>query len=477
VTPLEASKYKPLDDKVKDLLLRSDVIPVNDYLVPYWENKFKIMLLYGSYGSGKSIWIVDKLIDLCLTTPYFRCYYGRKVFDTVRGSVFKTITDRIKELKKEHLFHFSDAPNGSMTIVCRTNRNEFHPFGANNASSLKSIKDPTHFFCEEFDQFEYGDFGPIYSRLRTEKAYTQLYAAFNTEKVFKSHWIRAMFFDGPFASECFKLKVNYYHNHFIDQADYYKKLQLIANGNEAILNAIAEGEWGMVRTGAEFLKQFSESKNIQPLSYQLGAVYLCFDENVVPYVTCIIAQVRGRSINQVGEITGKAPNNNAPKTASLVADWLDKVGHKDAVFVCGDPSASKRSTVDENSKSFYDKIIMVLTKRGYHVQNKVMKSAPQVALSGSFLNDIFESMIYGWQIIIGKTCFTAIEDYMLTKEDAEGKVLKETIKDKETGQSYQQRGHFTDALRYLVLTILARHFEHYKGIKSKKVQNQSGYFG
>ena len=95
------------------------------------------------------------------------------------------------------------------------------------------------------------------------------------------------------------------------------------------------------------------------------------------------------------------------------------------VFICGDPSASKRSTVDANSSSFYEKYASVVVQRGYRVENKVMKSAPEVALSGAFVNAIYENNLNGWEINISDTCFTSIEDYIMVKEDAEGKMAKQ----------------------------------------------------
>jgi Phage terminase large subunit len=436
---LEASLFKNLPGELKQQLISSGVVPVNDTYIKFWDNRNKINLFYGSYGSGKSVFIVDVLLKHCLSDSYFRCYFGRKVFDTVRGTVFKTITDRIKELGKEHLFSFSDAPNGSMNIVCKQNKNEFNPFGANDPSSLKSIKDPTHFFCEELDQFSFVDFGLIYSRLRTEKAETQFYGAFNTEKIYQSHWIRKVMFDGEFSSQAVKHKSTFRDNHFIDQDDYYEKLKLIANGNVATLNAIANAEWGIVKTGGEFWKQFDETRHVGKVEYAPGVVYLSLDENVNPYVTVTCWQVRGTAIFQINEILCVAPDNNAPKAAGKVANWLDSIGHKDMVFVCGDPSGKKRSTVDENSKSFFDKFIEVLAGRNYRVADRVMKSAPEVALSAAFVNSIYENNLYGWSIMISDRCFSSIEDYMMVKEDAEGKMQKVKEKDSDTKITYEPR--------------------------------------
>jgi len=458
--PLEASLFKPLAVELKNNLVLSGVVPVNDIFLPTWGNKNKINLFYGSYGSGKSVFIIDQLIDKCLNQGYFRCYFGRKIFDTVRGTVFKTITDRIKELKKESLFYFSDKPNGSMQIVCRANGNEFIPFGANDSSSLKSIKDPTDFFCEELDQFTFEDFGFIFSRLRTEKALTQFWGAFNTERIYQSHWIRKVLFDGEFKDMAFKLKANYYDNHFIDKEDYESKLRLIANGNAAVFNAIANGEWGMVRTGSEFWKQFSEVKHVKLVEIDKNTIHVSLDENVNPYVTvsCWQINTEKKEFKQIHEIPCKSPDNNAVKAAKLLIKWFEHIEYKDVVFIYGDPSASKRSTVDPNNSSFYDKFIETLISAGYKVVNRVMKSAPEVALSAAFINDSYENNLYGWSIVISDRCFVSIEDYLMVKEDADGKMLKPKVKDKESEVTYEPAGHFSDAKRYFIISILKNEF-------------------
>jgi hypothetical protein len=145
---------------------------------------------------------------------------------------------------------------------------------------------------------------------------------------------------------------------------------------------------------------------------------------VNPYVTETIWQAHGSEMRQIKEILCKSPDNNAPKAALRLIEWMVSAGHRDMIFVCGDPSASKRSTVDENSSSFYSKFIEVLTSKGYKVQNRVMKSAPEVALSAAFINAIYENNLYGKSIMISDRCFSSIEDYLLVKEDAEGKMQK-----------------------------------------------------
>lgn len=473
--PVPASKWKKLPADIRERSLKgcdgvSGMVPVNDVFLPAWNVDSEIVLLYGSYGSGKSVFVADKWIDKALTQKYFRGYFGRKVFDTVRGTVFQTFVDRIRELHKEHLFSFSDKPNGSMIITCRENGNQMIPFGANDSASLKSIKDPTDFFCEEFDQFTFTDFGFIFSRLRTEKAKTQFWASFNTERVYKSHFIRVVFFDGEYKSQAFRLLANYTDNYFVDREKYDQKLRLIANNNAAVYNAIARGEWGMVRTGNEFWKGFSESKHVRALERLQSTIHVSLDENVNPYVTvsCWQIDTAAKQVRQIHELPCTSPDNNAPKAAKKTVEWLRQIGYQDTVYIYGDPSAGKRSTVDPNNRSFFDKFIEVLRSEGFTVVSRVQRSAPEVALSAAFINEIYESNLNGWSILIHERCFTSIEDYLLTKEDADGKMLKKRITDKETKISYEPEGHFSDAKRYFITTVLAAEFERYKSRGRKR---------
>ena len=468
--PLEASLFKPLDDDLKDKLIRSNVVPINDVFLPVWNATDNVILLYGSYGSGKSIFVADKWIDKALNQKYFRGYFGRKVFDTVRGTVFQTFVDRIRELHKEHLFSFSDKPNGSMIITCRENGNMMIPFGANDSASLKSIKDPTDFFCEELDQFSFIDFGFIFSRLRTEKAITQFWGAFNTEKVYAAHWIRKVLFEGEYKDLALRLKANFTDNHFMNQQDYDKKLRLIANGSSAVYNAIAQGEWGSARTGNEFWKQFSDTKHVKKLEILPTTIHVSLDENVNPYVTASFWQVNtdAKEIRQIWELPCMSPDNNAPKAAKKTAEWLRSIGYQDVVYIYGDPSSSKRSTIDPNNRSFFDKFIEVLRSEGFTVVSRVRKSAPEVALSAAFINAIYESNLFGWSILIHERCFTSIEDYMIVKEDADGRMFKEKVKDKESGITYEANGHFSDAKRYFITALLSAEFERYKSRGRKR---------
>lgn len=308
IFPVKASgwTHAALDAQERDVLLRSGILPINDIFLPYYGSRSPIRLFYGSYGSGKSVFIADDLISKCLNDEYFRCYYGRKVYDTVRSSQFETLADRIEERGLEKHFRYSRADNSSMMIHCIANGNKFLPFGSDKADKLKSIKDPTHIWCEEFDQFEdgrdgkQGDFQLLYPRLRTRKAQCEFIASFNTAPVFEHPWILKYFFpqlyqgdDQPeeWFHDIFRgLDIsysfaNYSTNHFIDREAYYKQLQLASGGNALVLDAIANGAWGVQDNKHPWLYAFDKGQHVRPTLPFLPSfdVYLSFDFNNEPF--------------------------------------------------------------------------------------------------------------------------------------------------------------------------------------------------
>lgn len=216
------------------------------------------------------------------------------------------------------------------------------------------------------------------------------------------------------------------------------------------------GEWGQERTGGEFWKQFDETRHVGDVPFRADQpIHVTCDENVNPYVTVGLFQVAGKDIGQVGELPCKSPDNNAPKAAGKLVAWLRKKDFTGGIiYLYGDPSASRRSTVDENNKSFYDKFSQTLTAAGFRVVSRVGKSAPQVALSAAFINDIYEHGYGGYSITIDRSCTTSIDDYSVVQEAPDGSMLKKKVTDPVTKVQYEPNGHFSDAKRYFIVKLL-----------------------
>jgi hypothetical protein len=172
--------------------------------------------------------------------------------------------------------------------------------------------------------------------------------------------------------------------------------------------------------------------------------------------------VKDKFIRQFYEIPARTPKNNAVKASIETCKYLESINHSGMVYIYGDPAGSARSTVDANTASFFDKFIEVMRQHGIKVVSRVKKSMPEIALSATFINEIYESNLYGYAIGIDESCVVSIEDYYTVKQDQEGKMQKMKRKDPATSITYEPYGHFSDAKRYFLMTILAGEFERYK---------------
>lgn len=240
---------------------------------------------------------------------------------------------------------------------------------------------------------------------------------------------------------------------FVD-VETIRDFELDKERDSAQYRIYANGERGVLRTGGEFWPQFNIDKHCKAMKYERGPIHVSLDENSVPYVTVAIWQLIAKDIRQIDEIPCKNPNNNAPKAAQQLVNWMQRNEHNDMIYLYGDPSSRKKSTVDPNSASFYDKFFKVLREAGYRVSDRVIKAAPEVALSAAFINELYEFGMDGYNISINIKNKTSIDDYATVKEAPDGTMLKLKVKDPETGQTYEPNGHYSDQKRYFIIELL-----------------------
>lgn len=383
-TPVKASGFVRLPKELQEIALQNGIYPVNDVFYPVINDESKILLLYGGYGSGKSVFEVDKLLDECLAGGYFRCFYGRKVMDTVRISVFLTLTDRITERGLEHRFSYSKAENSSMIIRC-DNGGSFNPFGADNADKLKSVKDPSHILCEELDQFTLKDFGVLISRLRTVKVNSKFIGLFNTTTVKKDHWIKGVFFpdehnnrlkelqeQGVDFSEYTVTKVfcNYTDNFFLNKKEYEQTLWFAAGFNAQKYKEIADGLWGADESDSPFCYTYDSKKHVKKTEINPAwEVKLSFDFNVDP-ITCYVGQDDGhkvvRGIEQI-----KLDNSNI----YLLCDYINIKYGKYLLLVTGDATGRARSAMVKDNLNYF-KIIKAQLRLGDRQMRQPVSNPP-----------------------------------------------------------------------------------------------------
>lgn len=359
--PVRHSDLKKLPDTVVKTLCRSGVVPVVDQFWDLWGHQHSILFLVGSYGSGKSFFAVDDMINRCMNDSYFRCYYGRKVFDTNRKSVYPTITEQIESYEIPG-FKYSKSDNSSM-IITYENGNKFIPFGADKIDNLKSIKEPSHFLMEELDQFTADDFGMCVSRLgRTNKAKTQIIGMCNTDKIYEDHWLYPIIFgDNPINATIHWS--NYRQNTMLPSIeDYETNLRIRAMGDEDMYNAIANGTPGVRnRQNAWIYVDYRNSIVDHKIEQIPGTtVYLSFDFNNEP-MTCTAWQFSsgnhpmtgdGHYIHAIAEFETSMANSDE-EIIQLLCKKIKAAFPYNPLRVTGDSNGHVRLKGVSGNKSIY----------------------------------------------------------------------------------------------------------------------------
>lgn len=382
-----------LPPDIQDLLYKKSVIPVIDQFESLWNDRSETLLLVGSYGSGKSFFAADMLINRCMNDNYFRCFYGRKVYDYIRGSIFATLVEQIEDHNLEG-FSYSKANTSSMIIEYK-NGNRFIPFGADKIDKLKSIKEPTHFLLEELDQFTHEDYGMCQSRLgRTSKAQCQFIGMCNTERIYDDHWL----YDPIFGENKIGAKIhtsNYRQNTMLPSIEKYEKLLWQrAMGDEDLFNAIANGTPGVRnRANAWIYVAYDISKELIPVIYG-NTIYLSFDFNNEP-MTCTAWQFssgrhpmngEGHFVRAIAEFDASMAETSE-EIISLLCNKIKAAFPYHPLRVTGDANGRHRLKGVAGQKSIFTLIAhyLSISEQLLDTPMKDMELIPSRALCNTFM--------------------------------------------------------------------------------------------
>jgi phage terminase large subunit len=223
------------------------------------------------------------------------------------------------------------------------------------------------------------------------------------------------------------------------------------------------GDWGKTNFGGEFLKTWRSEKHTGDYKYDPEcAVYLWFDENVVPYFPCAIFQVGKDQYTprMIHHIAAKSPNNKVPWVCGEIKRKLIEWGHKGKVYVGGDATSQKDDVKQEKGHDLFRLIMNELID--FKPERKIPRSNPSVIMSANFVNSILDDGVSNLSFGVDKSCRTAIADFENTKEDKNGKIDKKVVTDPVTKVSYQQYGHFVDILRYFLTYVYESEYISYQ---------------
>lgn len=450
---------------------------LNTSFIPLFLNQDRYLVLWGGRGSSKSTFTAQKLIYRCLVDPYFRFLLIRKVAENVKDSQWQTIKDEVYRMGLQSLFTFTTSP---LEINC-TNGNKFLCRGLDKPEKIKSVKDPSGAWYEEGNQMTEEDFITVTTSIRSSQApYLQEIFSFNPEydgADYTDFWIHKYFFGSrPETERSFrdkvkltlpngdKLEYNYTVHHSTYEDNRFIGPEAIATyealkaTNYYYYQVFCLGIWGRKVTGGEFYKCFDQSKHIGATTYApADALHISFDENVNPYITLTIYQIKGNHVKQIDEICLETPRNTL---RDLCNEFQRKYqSHTAGLFVYGDATSRKADVKLEKGYDFYKLIRNYL--ESYKPLFRVPKSNPAVVMRGNFINTALEGF-EGIKITIGDNCKNSIADFTNVKEAPDGTKAKLKVRDSETKVSYEQFGHCSDTFDYLLCEAFKNLFTLYQ---------------
>ena len=192
---------------------------------------------YGGAGSGKSHFVVQKMIYKYLKYPGRKCLVARKVSSTLRESIFALFKSVIgdwqlyEQCKVNKTDMTIELPNGSLFIFK----------GIDDPEKIKSIANIDDIIVEECTEIDDFDFDQLSLRLRSRKEYNQIHVMFNP--VSKSNWVYKRWFkDGYNKENTVVLHTTYKDNKFLPD-DYVNNLMEMKKTNPVYFRIYALGEF------------------------------------------------------------------------------------------------------------------------------------------------------------------------------------------------------------------------------------------
>ena len=495
--------------------------PNGFYLLKYLQDAtLRFIILYGGSSSGKSYSVAQTILIQTLQDGE-NTLVMRKVGASIQKTIYEDYKVAAKGLGIDHLFKFQQN-----TIKCLYNGAKIDFSGLDDPEKIKGISNYKRVHLEELSEFDEPDLKQIRKRLRG-KVGQQIICTFNP--VSETCWIKKKLFDTEkwhdvsmtveiagkalpeeltkvksirmnstksilnprtrqieeHAPDMVVIQSTYLNNFWVvgspDGTYGYYDEQCIADFEKDRLNdpdyynVYALGEWGVIRTGSEFFGSFHRGRHSGEHPYKPDLpIHISVDNNVLPYISVSYWQVdlsTGIKIWQFHETCAESPNNTVKKSSKLVAQYLKGIGYCDKVYLHGDASTKAANSIDDEKRSWMDLFIDTLQKEGFEIEDKVGNKNPSVAMTGEFINAIFDEIVPGIEIGIDESCTVSIEDYMSVQKDANGAILKTKVKNKTTMQTYEEHGHLSDTFRYVVADLC---HEEYTAFSNRRKRNLYG---
>jgi PBSX family phage terminase large subunit len=452
------------------------------------DEKIRFIYAYGGSSASKTYTVVQLLVIRMLTQKDDNTMVMRKYGVDIKDSIYSDFTGIIEgwELKE----HFICQTN---YIKCKLTGTYIRFRGLDDSEKIKGLANFKRVILEEISQFDEADLKQTRKRLRGRKN-QQIIGLFNP--IEETHWLKCNIFDkaglipkpitcnitekrANEAGDFVVYKVTYLNNYYIvgkfneagEQIGGFVDMHTINDFEKDRLNDFAYyqiyglGNWGKIRTGGEFWKDFNANTNIVKAKWNESLpLHISLDENVNPYLTCLVFQIDGKNITQIDEICLPDPLNRRHYIAN---EFKRRYPCKRCagLFIYGDRTSWKEDTGKEKGENFFTDYVGHLKE--YNPSLRLQSVNPSIFQSGAFVNKCFAGHIEGLTLTIADTCLKSIHDYTYALEDSDGTLKKSKKTNPVTKVSYEEFGHASDCLRYIVTVAFAHEYEeHLSGGKS-----------
>jgi phage terminase large subunit len=375
-----------------------------------YEHRYEVY--YGGAGSGKSVFITQKLLIKALLRKR-KVLVIRKYGTTLKDSVFQLFIDT---LKKWGLYEHTKINLSTYTITL-PNDSVLLFKGMDDSEKIKSIADVSDIWCEEATELSEDEFTQLDLRLRSNAGDLQLICSFNP--ISKVNWVFNKWFseDAIFDKENTTiLKTTYKDNRFLPEA-YIKALEEKINSNPTYYKIYALGEF------ASLDKLVFNNWKVQNFNNAdiKGELIIGLDFGFVNDISALVASIIDEENKKIYIFKEWGDTN---KTNEELANIINSLGFAKSTIVA---DAAEPKSIEEIKRKGIQRI-RACTKGADSILHGIQK-------------------LQQYELIVHTSCSgiaTELENYSWQKDKKTNEYINKPI---------DAFNHFIDALRYSLQCI------------------------
>ena len=379
----------------------------NDVYWPHlqdYSNRYEVY--YGGAGSGKSVFICQKLLFKALNRKR-KVLIIRKFGTTLKDSVFQLVVDM---LKKWQIYDMCKINLSTYTITL-PNESVFLFKGMDDSEKIKSITDITDIWCEEATELSEDEYTQLDLRLRALVGDLQLIVSFNP--VSKVNWVyKRWFADGKKEyPDTMILKTTYKDNKFLPES-YTKALEDKINTNPNYYKIYALGEFITLDKLIfyNWKREEFDNKDIK------GTLLVGLDFGFVNDISALVASILDEENKKIYIFKEWGATN---KTNDELAKIISALGFGKSIIIA---DAAEKKSIEEIKRQGITRI-------------RACEKGPDSIVHGI-------QKLQQYEIVVHPDCegiITEFENYAWQKDKKTGEYINKPIDD---------FNHFIDALRY-----------------------------